>query len=386
MGAEIENKKLRVLHIIAALERGGAERQLQIIVNHANRSRYKMGILFISYGSEMPNINDDVDLLQIEDNYKINPLGYLNSIHKSIVSWKPHILHLWLPEIVTIPCSIIGKFYHIPMLSAQRRSINNTGRIYQWIRDRSRYIQHILADRLVTNFDIINEPLFYRFLFKRKKGMTIPNSIELTLASSNTVFPNLLNEQKIFKLWFTGRLVKQKCLPLLIEAVAVLKKQNYSVALFVCGHGSEQETVAMKKLVEKHKLEDSITFLGYRKDWHILVQKADLFVLPSIREGMPNVMLEAMALGIPVLASDISEIKALVQHKENAYLFQVNKLDSLVTSLKELYSSEELRKHISEKGQEFVQQFVNHRNMVNSYENLYQELFISQRNPLKYQK
>lgn len=119
--------------------------------------------------------------------------------------------------------------------------------------------------------------------------------------------------------------------------------------------------------------------MGYRKDWHILVKKADLLVLPSIREGMPNVMLEAMALGIPVLVSDISEIKALVEHKKNAYLFHVNRLDSLVNSLKELYSLGELRKYIAQNGQEFVQQLVNHRNMVSSYENLYQELLMSKK-------
>ncbi|AFZ53203.1 glycosyltransferase family 4 protein [Cyanobacterium aponinum] len=381
MGVKFKNNKLRVLHVIAALERGGAERQLQIIVNNADRSVYKMGILFISYGSEIPNIRDDIDLLQIKDYYKINLFRHWDSIRQSIVSWQPDILHLWLPEIMTIPSAIVGKLYSIPILSAQRRSINNSGSMYQWIRDRSRYIQHVLADRLVTNFDTINEPLFYRILFHRKKGITIPNSIELKLTSSNLVFPDLLDEQKIFKLWFTGRFVKQKCLPLLIEAIGILKKENYPVVLFVCGHGSERETLILKKLVEKHKLEDSIIFLGYRKDWHILVKKADLLVLPSIREGMPNVMLEAMALGIPVLVSDISEIKALVEHKKNAYLFHVNRLDSLVNSLKELYSLGELRKYIAQNGQEFVQQLVNHRNMVSSYENLYQELLMSKKKP-----
>lgn len=69
--------------------------------------------------------------------------------------------------------------------------------------------------------------------------------------------------KKIFKLWFTGRFVKQKCLPLLIEAIGILKKkENYPVVLFVCGHGSERETLILKKLVEKHKLEDSIIFFG----------------------------------------------------------------------------------------------------------------------------
>lgn len=366
-------ERTKVLHVIAALERGGAERQLQILVNNAT-SEYKTGILYLTQGSDIPKIREKVDLLQITPTHKENIFGYLNSIHLGIKNWNPDIIHLWLPEIITIPCAIVGKIYDIPMVSAQRRSIKNVSSIYQMLRDRSRYLQHILADQLVTNFNTVNEPTFYQFLFQRKNGKTIPNSIELALESENKDFPNLLEQKDVFKLWFTGRFVKQKCLPLLINAVEQLRKQNYNVVLFVCGQGSEKETSAIKQIIQEKDLVDSIILLGYRKDWHTLVQKADLLVMPSIREGMPNVMLEAMALGVPVLASDIPEIKALVNHQENAYLFSVNQINSLIDSLKYLHDSEKLRKDLGKNGKEYAKQFSSQANMVNAYENLYAQL------------
>ena len=358
---------------MAKLEKGGAERQLQILVNNYDRDFFQMAILYIAEGSASPVIRNDVNLLKIGFNHKKNPLSYLSSINAKIREWKPDIVHLWLPEIITIPAALTSIFLKTPMLSAQRRSIRNSGSLLQWFRDRARYVHHILADQLVTNFNINYEPSFYRFLFKKKNGQVIPNSISLYEGELKSSYPSTLDNKDIFKIWFTGRFDSLKRIPLIIQAVAELKKQKYKVVLFICGKGSEEQTAIIKELILLNNLSDSVFLLGYRQDWHLLVQKTDLFVLPSVAEGMPNVMLEAMALKVPVLVSAIPEITSLVTHKETAYLFEPDRLDLLLDSFKEMYDNEELRTIIACNAQKYVAKF-SCEAMITSYENIYVKL------------
>jgi glycosyltransferase involved in cell wall biosynthesis len=103
---------------------------------------------------------------------------------------------------------------------------------------------------------------------------------------------------------FAGRLAPQKNIPFLLDVLAVLMRDTDAVAL-LCGDGPERAAIAAR--IGAAGFGDRIRLAGYRDDLWALMKRATVFVNPSRFEGLPNTVLEAMAAGTPVVASDIPE-------------------------------------------------------------------------------
>jgi glycosyltransferase involved in cell wall biosynthesis len=120
-------------------------------------------------------------------------------------------------------------------------------------------------------------------------------------------------------------------------------------------------------------MQEHVSFLGYRKDWHGLVKHTDLFVLPSTAEGMPNVLFEAMLLGLPCIAADIPVIRNIVRHKENIWLVKAGSQSSLSEGIRQMYHSAPLREEMAKKGQLYAKSFSIEK-MSQAYDTLYQQV------------
>lgn len=101
----------------------------------------------------------------------------------------------------------------------------------------------------------------------------------------------------------SGELIKRKNHETAIRAIAQLRKSSIDFHYIICGHGALSKYLL--NLVEKLKLTDYVSFLGYRNDMMEIYQIADLFLFPSYQEGLPMALLEAMAYGLPVVCSEI---------------------------------------------------------------------------------
>lgn len=121
------------------------------------------------------------------------------------------------------------------------------------------------------------------------------------------------------RLLFVSRLVKRKGLQYLIPALARLKTGGRAFHLTVIGDGPARDELTA--LVQSHCLEAEVTMLGAvaHADLPAHYREADLFVLPSLNEGMPNVVLEAMASGLPVLLTDVPGADELVEDAVNGF-------------------------------------------------------------------
>lgn len=103
----------------------------------------------------------------------------------------------------------------------------------------------------------------------------------------------------------SGEMIPRKNQEVLFEMLAQLKKENskLSMHLLICGHGELNDY--LHNLANKLGVADQISFLGYREDMAEIFQASDLFLFPSLQEGLPRAMLEAMASGLPVICSEI---------------------------------------------------------------------------------
>jgi glycosyltransferase involved in cell wall biosynthesis len=155
---------------------------------------------------------------------------------------------------------------------------------------------------------------------------------------------------------FIGRFVKEKGIFDLIDSFQLLKeKYTYVKLLMVGGVSNSERDLESNIELEKRFLENpSIINVGYRKDIPEILALSDIFVLPSYREGLPRSIVEAMAMGKPIIASNIRGCREEVQHGVNGFLFEKGNYIELYEKLNELVENEEKRKLFGKNSREIA--------------------------------
>jgi glycosyltransferase involved in cell wall biosynthesis len=161
------------------------------------------------------------------------------------------------------------------------------------------------------------------------------------------------------RLLYIGRLASVKGLPILIESLGLLKELHPTVTLTIVGDGPDR--FELEQLTEKFNLKESVRFVGYQSQSSVrqFIQQTDVFVLPSFAEGVPVVLMEAMAAGLPVVTTRIAGISELVEDGISGYLVPPGDAASLAKSISLLLDDHELRKLMGKAGRAKVQQEFN---------------------------
>ncbi|HHW46981.1 MAG TPA: glycosyltransferase family 4 protein, partial [Clostridiales bacterium] len=133
-----------------------------------------------------------------------------------------------------------------------------------------------------------------------------------------------------------------------LKALSKLTKTNFHY--LIVGNGESEQK--LKKAVNELMLQDKVSFLGFRRDVPELLTASDVFILTSRREGLPKAVLEAMAIGLPIIATDVRGNRDLVKSGENGYLVPVDDVETTSQVIKKLISSPELRNSMQEKNKE----------------------------------
>ena len=131
---------------------------------------------------------------------------------------------------------------------------------------------------------------------------------------------------------------------------------------------------AIRKLSTSLQLTDRVTLLGQRSDVAQLMQQATLLVLPSLWEGLPNVVLEAMACGLPLIATDVDGTRELVRHQQTGWLVQPQQPQQLATAIANALCEPEVRQQIAANARELVAQQYSWSSVINSYDALLRSL------------
>lgn len=152
------------------------------------------------------------------------------------------------------------------------------------------------------------------------------------------------------RLLFVGRCDPEKGLPILLQAVSLLSQEGQDIELDVVGTGREEEQ--WRSMAREMKLEAKTRFHGYvpfGSDLFSLYYDADIFVLPSFRgEGVPQVILEAMAIGLPIVASNVGGVGGVIRHNENGLLCEPHSVENLADRIRLLLSDAEFRQKLGQ--------------------------------------
>jgi glycosyltransferase involved in cell wall biosynthesis len=189
----------------------------------------------------------------------------------------------------------------------------------------------------------------------------IPNGVDLELYKT---------EQRDWKsphLLSAGRIVHQKGLDLAMHALAELKHLSWQWTIA----GDGPQLAVLQTLARELHIEDRITFAGWQTREQIIGQyrQANTFLFPSRHEGMPNAVLEAMASGLPVIASRIAGSEELVVNGETGYLFPYEDVTSLRNSLQNLLGDPSLRQQMGIASRRRVEEHHSWENTARQYAN-----------------
>jgi glycosyltransferase involved in cell wall biosynthesis len=169
-----------------------------------------------------------------------------------------------------------------------------------------------------------------------------------------------------------GRLSPEKGFANLIRAVATLIKGGRDLSLWIAGEGDEAE--ALSSLIRDHGQLDRIRLIGYQSDLRPFYEALDLFALSSLREGLPNVLLEALAHEVPVVATSVNGIPALIGRAGCGVLIEPGSADALARAISELAESPQRRQHLGRKGRSVVERHFSFANRMDALAEIYDRM------------
>lgn len=172
---------------------------------------------------------------------------------------------------------------------------------------------------------------------KKRKEIGVPNEAFLMLS--------------------VGELIPRKNHIQVINTLAKLVNDDNKTNIYyaICGRG-----VLLEQLKEESKnlnVDNYVKFLGYRTDVYSVMKSSDLFIFPSLQEGLPKSIMEAMASGLPVVASNIRGNIDLINNGENGYVYNINSKEELIDNIYKIYNNTEILKNMSSKNTQLIKEY-----------------------------
>ncbi|MDQ1144164.1 glycosyltransferase involved in cell wall biosynthesis [Bacillus sp. SORGH_AS 510] len=193
------------------------------------------------------------------------------------------------------------------------------------------------ADKIIVVSQLLNDRYCTLYPNKIDKFITVHNGVD-SPSLSNTHIKN-----SEFTISMVGTLIEGKRQDLAILAVAELIKMGYNVQLKIIGEKppwlKEDYFLSLQRLVHQLGLANSVLFLGWLdQPWKALLQ-SNVFILPSDTEGLPLSIIEAMAIGLPVISTNVGGVPELIEDGKTGFIIPPGNVEELVRKLKKLIES-----------------------------------------------
>ena len=288
-----------------------------------------------------------------------------------IKSVKPAIIHSWL-WYSNLLCGLIRQFSltpsgvasSCPLIVSQRGDYYaRYGRTRLWLTKKLIY-RH--ADVLLTNSDHIRDSLRQRY--PNKRILAIRNLLDL---------PDLPPQSPaetppVWHIVSVGRLTAEKGHQYLIEALYLLNtkfnRQDFTATIL--GDGALRTDLA--QLANRYHLSDRIQMPGFCDDIFPMLSTAHLFVLPSLHESSPNALIEAMAVGLPCIASSVGGVLDLIDHQENGLLIPPQASGALAEAVNALLTNHELAVCLGRNARRKIEEMFDNDRSIQQLEAVYQ--------------
>ncbi len=207
--------------------------------------------------------------------------------------------------------------------------------------------------------------------FSRQQIIHIPNGVDLSVFVPASRPPAASRH-----ILFVGRLDKMKGVDILLEAIAELKKNGITCSCTIVGDGPGKEN--LQNAAGKLHIENQIVFAGTCSDIVRHLHTAAVFVFPSRSEGMPNAVLEAMACGVPVIATSVGGIPDIIQNGRNGLLVAPDDSRALSSALASLLTDPDLAAALGSRARMEAESLYSLDRITDAYRALYRDIIRQQ--------
>jgi glycosyltransferase involved in cell wall biosynthesis len=391
--------KIKVIHIITRFDKGGAAENTFLTVKGHDKNRYEVILIRgLSYESNMGHSETSAVESSLEEAgrtgvkiftipelvRRIDPFNDFKTVLKLIRIFReerPHIVHTH-----TSKAGILGRWAAllagVPVIIHTPHGHVFWGYFNRWKTKLYVLLERLTAtitDRIVTLTEQEKKDHVRYHIADENKFTVIHSGVDLSKFSGTQVnvaeMKNKLGiAQGAFVVGTVGRLTPVKGQKYLIEAAAKILPKIPEIVFVFLGDGELMNELKMQ--AASAGISDKVKFLGWLPNVAEFMSTFDIFVLPSLNEGMGKVLVEAMAAGKPIIASDIGGISDLVVHGKNGLLVSPMNSDALANSIELVLGNSQMRTNMGEEGQRLSQEYdVN--SMISKIDCLYLQLFTS---------
>jgi len=363
--------KIKVLQLVEGFNFGGAETKLLELVKHMDKERFETTVISLGLGNE------------IEELFKQLDCRVMTFQRKRQFDFKllRRVTNFIREEKIDI---VMTTLFYADVLGALAGRKGGAKGVFSWetISSPKWLVPHRFwsyryairkADRVISVSNATAEWLVQKRKVSPDKVIIIPYGVNLqkfnpqkksvSRADIGVAETDLVIGQ-------VSRLNEQKGHTYLIDAAPAIVKAAPNVKFVLVGDGPLRGQIEEK--IKAKKLQDHFILLGFRQDVPELLPLFDVFALPSLYEGLPNVVLEAMACGLPVVATPVDGTKEAVVDKDTGFLVPVADIEALAQRLLEILLNSSLKSELGEAGRKRVEANFSLQGQVKKFEDLYE--------------
>ena len=373
--------KINVMHLDFCTKIGGAERMLLAFLSKADRTRFNMMACCPSQAEnfcrEVVKFNTKLITLDI-DITRLNTLNILNPslilrLAKIFRQENIHVLHSYLFA-ANMRGRISGWLVRVPVIISGQRSTDDWRRKWHSIFDKT---TSFMVDKYISNSTAGSNALIKRDKISYSKIITIPNGIDterFKIVSKDKI-QSLRRDMNIreneFVVGTVCRLQPVKDLHTFLLAASIVRKKIPNAKFIIVGDGSLREELEI--FAYEHNLSENVVFTGFQNDITLFIPTFDVFVLTSLWEGMPVSILEAMASGKPVVATNVGSVAELVEPNKSGILISPKDFVMLANSIIQLLEDDKTRINMGSNARKRAERYFALDKMVDDIQNVYVE-------------
>jgi len=369
-------KQIKVMECIRQGQIGGGESHLLSLVENLDRSKFHPIVLSFTDGpmiERLNNMNIETHVIYTEKPFDISKW---KQVKKLLKDKEVDLVHahgtrassnvLWAARSLNIPViyTVHGWSFHADQNPVVRK-LRIAGEKY-------------LTGKSNQNISVsLSNQQSGKVFIKSFNSIVINNGIDQNKFNPERLYKNIrqelgINEEAILVL-FIARFTVQKQPLSLIRSFAEALKKNANLHLVMVGDGDQKKEAV--DLIEKLSIKNNITLLPFRQDVPDVLAAADIFVLPSLWEGLPIGLLEAMAMKKAIIASKVDGTSEVIENNKNGLLIDTNNLvNDLTYALLLLSNDKDLRKRLGTAAMQTINERYNAGNMTRSIEAVYTKL------------
>lgn len=353
--------KIKIIHIIGKLQMGGAERLLYDLCRKMDKERFSVRVVTVHGGGAAQKLFEQagIPVMNFEKKGKWD-FAAIDALADYLRSERPDVVHTHL---------FAGDFWGgiaarragVNTLISTRHDVLKEG----WPRDFLGRIARRKCDKVVAISQFIFDHIVKKEGIAFEKVETIYNGIE----TSKFYEPrrDILKRDEIV-IGTVGRLSKEKGQKHLLRAGCFLKNKNWRMLL--AGDGPYR--FLLENLVQELGIEKRVRFLGEVEDVPAVLREIDIFVLPSVSEGLSLALLEAAVSGCFVIATRVGGIPEVITDGVTGKLFKPKRIEQLVAHLNWVIANPEQARRMAKKLQSDVVERFDLGLMVDKYERMYE--------------